>query len=214
MPKPKRIILIRHGQSQSNVDYRVRITVPDHKIELSPKGRQQAITAGVKLKKKIGEEKIAAYVSPYYRTRQTADGVLSKLPKKQLYLRYEDPRIREQEAGNFLNPADWERISNERKVAGIFFYRRHTGESGADVYDRASTFLETLYRDFQKPDFPDNVLIVSHGLTIRLLLMRWLHWSVEHFESTKNLDNCQMVEMRLQKDGRYKLSRPFSLRRK
>lgn len=29
------------------------------------------------------------------------------------------------------------------------------GESGADVYDRVSVFFETMYRDFDKPEYTD-----------------------------------------------------------
>ena len=50
--------------------------------------------------------------------------------------------------------------------------------SGADVYDRVSTFLETLYRDMEKGGCGENAIIVSHGLFCRLFLMRYYHWKV------------------------------------
>ncbi len=50
--------------------------------------------------------------------------------------------------------------------------------SGADVYDRVSTFLETLYRDMEKGGCGQNAVIVSHGLFCRLFLTRYYHWSV------------------------------------
>ena len=52
--------------------------------------------------------------------------------------------------------------------------------SGADVFDRVSTFLETLYRDMRKGRCGQNAIIVSHGLFCRLFLTRFYHWKVSH----------------------------------
>ncbi|MCJ7695420.1 MAG: histidine phosphatase family protein, partial [Anaerolineaceae bacterium] len=71
--------------------------------------------------------------------------------------------------------------------------------------DRVSTFLESLHRDFQKHDSPENVLIVTHGMMLRLFLMRWFHWSVEEFESLRNPKNCQIAVMQKGADERYTL---------
>ena len=73
------------------------------------------------------------------------------------------------------------------------------------MYDRVSTFLETLYRDFNKKEYPQNALIVTHGLTLRLFLMRWFHWTVEEFENLRNPRNCQIVVMQKKTDDRYEL---------
>ena len=50
--------------------------------------------------------------------------------------------------------------------------------SGADVYDRVSTYLESLWRDIEKGRCGENTIIVSHGLFCRLFLMRYYHWTV------------------------------------
>jgi broad specificity phosphatase PhoE len=68
-----------------------------------------------------------------------------------------------------------------------------------------STFLETLFRDFEKPEYAQNVLIVTHGFALRLFLMRWFHWSVEEFENLRNPKNCQVIVMEQESGGRYKL---------
>jgi broad specificity phosphatase PhoE len=96
-------------------------------------------------------------------------------------------------------------IQNERDNFSTFYYRIPDGESGADVYDRVSIFLDTLHRDFQKPIYPENVLIATHGMTLRLFLMRWFHWSAEEFESLRNPQNCQIVIMQKCLNDRYDL---------
>jgi len=87
-------------------------------------------------------------------------------------------------------------------VYSRFFWRPETGESCADVYDRISLFLDTLWRDILHPNSRlqgGAILIVSHGLTVRLFLMRWLHWTIETFQSTKNPANGQELVLELQK---------------
>jgi broad specificity phosphatase PhoE len=39
------------------------------------------------------------------------------------------------------------------------------------------------------------VVIVSHGMTIRLFLMRWFHWTVEEFETLRNPKNAEIIIM-------------------
>ncbi|MCP4351656.1 MAG: histidine phosphatase family protein [Desulfobacterales bacterium] len=48
-------------------------------------------------------------------------------------------------------------------------------------------------------------LIITHGVLLRLFLMRWFHWSVEEFENLKNPKNCQIVVMEKQDDDSFKL---------
>ena len=69
--RPNRIILIRHGESEGNADKHQYLLTPDYALMLTPKGIEQAQQAGLKIKEVVGAETIHAYVSPYYRTRQT-----------------------------------------------------------------------------------------------------------------------------------------------
>jgi broad specificity phosphatase PhoE len=45
-----------------------------------------------------------------------------------------------------------------------------------------------------------SVVIVTHGLALRLFLMRWFQWSVECFEESQNPGNCELVTMNKRKD--------------
>lgn len=98
-------------------------------------------------------------------------------------LRSTDPRVRASAGGALLLPA------------------ADAGESGADVYDRAATFWDSLLRgalspedmflpasQMPKPD--DALLVVTHGLTMRLLLMRYFAWSAQTFDAVYNPGNC------------------------
>ncbi|KAL9267773.1 Reticulon-like protein [Drosera capensis] len=77
----------------------------------------------------------------------------------------------------------------KRALYGRFFCRFPDGESAADVYDRITGFRETLRADIDPGRFqllhqrnPNlNVVIVSHGLTLGIFLMRWYKWTVSQF---------------------------------
>lgn len=202
--KPNRIILIRHGESEGNVDASQYLTFPDYALNLTPKGIKQPQQAGKEIKKIIGPENVYVYLSPYFRTRQTYQYLKASI-ETNVVKAIEDPRIRELDWGHLRHPDENEEIIRERDNFSTFYYRIPDGESGADVYDRVSTFLDTLHRDFNKRDYPQNTLIVTHGLTLRLFLMRWFHWTVEDFENLHNPRNCQVVVMQKKTDNYYEL---------
>jgi len=202
--RPNRIILIRHGESQGNVDKNHYKSVPDYALNLTAGGIEQARRAGKELQGILGNESLYVYLSPFIRTRLTYQ-YLKESIEENIARSIEDPRIREQDWGHLRHPDENEEITQARDSFSTFYFRIPDGESGADVYDRVSAFMETLYRDFNKRDYPQNTLIVTHGLTLRLFLMRWFHWTVEEFENLRNPRNCQIVVMQKKADERYEL---------
>ena len=202
--KPNRIILIRHGQSQGNEKPELHSKIPDYALELTPEGMSQARMAGVQLKQIIGNESAFFYISPFWRTRSTAEQIALQFRDNRVSYR-EDPRLREQEWGHLRPREETDVYESERDKYGTFYYRFPDGESCADVYDRVSDFLNTLHRDFKKKDFAENAVVVTHGMTIRLFLMRWFHWSVEEFEAVRNPYNCEFFILERQPYGKYDL---------
>lgn len=203
--KPKRIILIRHGESQANVDKYLFGSVPDYTIELTDFGREQAKEAGKRLKELVQDESLYFYVSPFWRARSTFEGVASAFPRNQFEYS-EEPRLREQEWGYLRCNEDFDKICRERREYGTFYYRIPGGEAGSDVYDRMNDLLGSLYRDFSDKDYPLNCVLVTHGLTIRLFIMRFFHLTVEEFELMIAPKNCSLVVLELQDDGHYRLT--------
>jgi broad specificity phosphatase PhoE len=222
--KPQLIYLIRHGESEGNIDDSIYKHIPDWKVNLTKTGKEQAVEAGKKLIKDFWVEmenppfngylnpdirRMIFYTSPYYRTRQTTaqiNGFFAETVK-------EDPRLREQEWSMFADDLSKEKIERERVNFGKFFYRMPHGESGADVYDRITTFIDTLYRDFEKEDYPIASCLVSHGLAIKAFIMRFFHLSVEEFDSTETPENCEIFKMRLDEDKKhYNLITPLKRR--
>ncbi len=172
----------------------------------------KAEEAGMKLRSLLRpDDTLHFFTSPYRRTRETTEGILDALtssnptpspfPRNTIKV-YEEPRLREQDFGNFQPcSADMSRMWQERADYGHFFYRIPNGESAADAYDRVSGFNESLWRSFGEDDFASVCVLVTHGLMTRVFLMKWYHFSVEYFEDLRNVNHCEFVVMKLNPDN-------------
>lgn len=212
---PKRIILVRHGEIREQGGG----ISPWHGTPLSGRGAEQAKQAGAAIRDVLDRScpswKMYVYVSPYECSRSTLMEMGRAFPKTRLIGVREECRVREQDFGNFQDAQKMKQLKEIRNQFGRFFFRFPEGESGADVYDRVSSFLESMWRDIDMQRFRHegegeeeelNLMIVSHGLAIRIFLMRWFRWTVEQFERLKNPKNCEFRVMQLGDGGEYSLA--------
>ncbi|KPI83144.1 phosphoglycerate mutase putative (iPGAM) [Leptomonas seymouri] len=98
----------------------------------------------------------------------------------------EDVRLRDGDIGRYINVEELMYHLQERERYGKFFYRFPYGESGADVCDRVTSFLDAFQRE--RVGFPmnTNVVIITHGLTMRMLIKRWFHLTVDTFHRMRS----------------------------
>lgn len=230
---PDQVILLRHGQSMGNIDERRYSTTADNAMPLTRLGWEQAKAAGKLLKQKLLLRKNVHFiVSPYVRAVETFHGIASAWcdPSEYDYIEdederlkawyarllemgltwHEDPRIREQDFGNFQDPTRIKKAKEDRNKFGAFYYRFPHGESASDVFDRISTFLDSLWRSFDVNQCRTYV-IITHGISIRVLLARYFRYTVDQFHMLLNPRNCEIIKLehdgagRLQLTGRHEL---------
>lgn len=159
------------------------IPMSDYNTPLTKIGFEQAKKVGKNLKKHI-EFPDAIYVSPYLRTRQTFAEIKKEWPELKKVTKISEERIREQEHGLSTVFNDW-RIYNVMnplqgllyKLEGGYEYRFLNGESKSDVRDRVRDFLGTIVRERAN----ENVLVISHHLTILSFRANLEHWDREQF---------------------------------
>jgi broad specificity phosphatase PhoE len=218
--RPGRLIVIRHGESEHNVDKDILKSVPDDAVHLTERGWSQALAAGEEIRKIIGDSEATFIVSPYVRTRETFHAMAKAWKGQDFSTEYvltsdgapsglkwlEDFRLREMEFGNFEDPEKMKEHRASRKKYGEFYYRfPDGGESCADVLGRMSSFLVWLERHWElHPDY-NNYVIVSHGIAINCLLMRWFNYSVDEFYSYENFTNCEYAVLEESAQGRLEL---------
>lgn len=236
---PHKVIMMRHGQSMGNINERLYSTTPDNAMPLTKLGWEEARKSGQVLKEKVlaSGESVHFIVSPYVRTVETFHGIVSAWcdPAEFKHIQdrderlkawygrllelgltwHEDPRIREQDFGNYQDPDTIKHHKRERHRFGVFFYRFPHGESASDVFDRVSTFLDSLWRSFDLNQ-SRNYVLVTHGIAIRVLLARYFRYSIEQFSMLSNPKNCEMVILahdgagRLQLEGRCEIEHSVS----
>mmetsp|Transcript_7698 Transcript_7698/g.11057 ORF Transcript_7698/g.11057 Transcript_7698/m.11057 type:complete len:352 (+) Transcript_7698:124-1179(+) len=154
-------------------------------------------------------EKIIFFYSPYERTQETLDEILSVIPSHKVVGTYADPRLSQQQKGNFQDVNELLVAQEERRRYGRFFYRYPSGEAGSDVYHRVSSFVSSLFRNcVQYKDHGYNlnemtVVVITHGSVLRLFLMRWFQFSVAEYEESTNPPFAQLVCLNKIKKGHH-----------
>jgi broad specificity phosphatase PhoE len=119
-----------------------------------------------------------------------------------------EPRLREQEFGN-MQDNNMVLYREEQQRVGRFWYRFPNGESGADVHGRVCSFWNDLKNSYlnvhpgRSQKHAKNVLIVTHGLTMRFLVCAERRWSPDTFETVWNPGNCEMWVLKLGSDDIY-----------
>ncbi|MBI1275936.1 hypothetical protein GC177_08190 [bacterium] len=185
-----RIFIIRHAESEGNLDLGMYTRHSDPKVPLSKLGHQQALAAGdwlAQYYKQAGEPRhVRMYVSPFLRTEQTAAEVAKLMGMRDaggiLESIQQHPLLKEQAFGLFEGLSDleqqarypdaYERIGNYYANGAKFYapFEIVGGESPFKVYERAKHFLGTLIRD-QEHNGQMDFVIVTHGVTARALAM-------------------------------------------
>ena len=177
-------------------------SVPDSKIALTERGFAQATAAGLQMRELLRNESVRFFVSPYMRARQTLVAILQAFDGQTVRVSPE-PRLREQDFGNFQNPEAMTSVFEQRQQFGRFYFRFPNGEAGTDVFDRTASFITYLFRTMgergagyfegERDAQPaQNYVLVTHGLLMRIFCMVYFRWTVTEFEQVWNPTNCEI----------------------
>ncbi len=190
---PQKILLIRNGQSEATLDSKLYSKIPNNKINLTKKGREEAREIAKKLQQIINpNETLKFYVSSYKRAIQTFHQIERELKKKNYNFIYQiEPLLKEQEFGNLTT------ISREKRKKrihiGKYYYRGNGGESGSDVFRRVEEFKKKFFDEieFGKKYFK-NIVLVSHACFFRAFAMNILNLSIETYHRMAKPKNCSI----------------------
>lgn len=160
------------------------VSIGDHNTPLAKDDTLKSQIVGQELKSKISLPDVI-FVSPYERTYQTLQGMISGWPELGDVKIVEEERLREQEHGLSLLYWDW-RVFNVmhldqlqlRKLQGPYWYRYPQGENRPDVRERVRSWLGTLTRDY----FEQETMGITHHLSILSLRANLERLGSEEFE--------------------------------
>jgi broad specificity phosphatase PhoE len=212
---PRRLVIVRHAESEANLrrlylereasqDMELGLGMRDADVPLTEHGRKQAEATGRALN--ADDPFAVVYVSPYRRTQETAERLVSQLAARPRPVLEE--RLREKEYGIFEGltkhgcqvryPDEWAR----RTRIGKYYYRPPGGESFPDVNLRVHSFLGTLIREHAG----EHVLVVTHSvvvLSFRRLLERMEEQEVLALDQQDEVKNAAALVYEVgSRDGR------------
>jgi len=218
--RPKRLVLVRHGESEANVYLNQVLKgeifsfppelakLSDWDIKLTEKGKKQSQKTGDYLYKTFGLFD-ACFVSPQQRAKETFKEILSRYGNKKNILEkntYYDSRLREKDHGavSYLSEEEMKRFFpheyERRQREGKLLFRPLGGESWYDVKDlRVGSFLNSIYRDYSNK----SILVISHSITIncfRMKLEKLDESNMLQIIQKEPLDNCGIVVFESEKN--------------
>ncbi len=206
---PRRLWLVRHGQSAGNVArdaahregaHRIELAVRDVDVPLSPLGERQATALGRWFAAGHGNGRPQVLLaSPYRRALDTArlfraaggaDGDEPICP---------DERLREKEFGilDGLTTAGIRAVEPDqaafRQLLGKFYHRPPGGESWCDVIFRLRSLLDTVSLHHAGRD----VMIVAHQvvvLCLRYIIETLSEAEILAIDAAGDVANCSVTE--------------------
>ena len=170
-----RIFLVRHGATVLTAEDRFAGAT---EVELSDEGREQVRRLALRLS---GEKIVAVYASPMGRTVETA----------QILAEPHGLEIQTRDGLREISHGRWEQMTRKEVEAAFpeeadawekdpYTFAPVGGESGLAVTARALPVLMDIVREHKGED----VLIVSHKATIRLLLSSLLGFDPRRYRDT------------------------------
>ena len=181
---------------------------------MTDKGWRQAAGAGAFLRDYLTARGIEAphriWASSFLRTKQTLRGVLAGLGDDAYT---EPPAIREdlrlgEQSYGYLPYVESQKGFFHRQVGKAlaafsravqqgspFMAQPPLGEAPAAAYSRVDSFIHTFFRDRERRGAPEDedVLIVSHGATIKSFMMRWFHIPLDGWPQLKTPGNTDIL---------------------
>ncbi|MET4727997.1 broad specificity phosphatase PhoE [Lysobacter enzymogenes] len=205
---PKRLWIVRHGQSAGNVardaaessgHELIDVTTRDADTPLSTLGelQSQALAEWFHQLEEV-ERPTALMCSPFLRAQQTCQAVAAALgiDKAEIHV---DERLREKEFGILDRytrhgiHSKFPDLAAQRALVGKFYFRPPGGESWCDVILRLRSMVQVLRRDH----VGENVLIVGHQVIVncfRYLLECLNEAEILEIDRQADVPNCSITE--------------------
>ena len=174
------LIIIRHGQTQANVDHKWHGSTD---TALNQTGEQQAQKAAERIAREHTD--IAAiYASPLQRTLHTALRIGELLDIEVIT----DPRLQEYGIGS-LEGTSFDDLRNQHNFFDLVAADPHYAPDRGESIHGVGTRVRSAFEEFAANHRGEKVVAVSHGAAMALALAGifhddWYQWHRFHFQNT------------------------------
>lgn len=183
-----KLVLVRHGQSQWNLENRFTGWVD---VPITEKGAQEAVRAGRELK---GLKFDVAFTSELQRAQQTLDILLKESGQGPVPI-HKDKALNERHYGD-LQGLDKAETAKKYGDEQVHIWRRSydvkppNGESLKDTADRTLPYFHKVVLPAAKDG--KNVLVAAHGNSLRAILMELEKLTPEQIMKV-NIGTCEPI---------------------
>ncbi|MDO5154033.1 MAG: histidine phosphatase family protein [Eubacteriales bacterium] len=160
-----KVYLIRHAESVGNIKGSLTSTTD---FELTEKGKLQAKRVGNLLYEELKGKQVAAYCSPLLRAKQTLEEILCCIGENNIKITQTDD-LKEMDLGILEGMPYDEQLKKYPDIdwgKRLSVFHAPEGECYQDVKNRVQRFWNNCFSQFYEGE---NILIVSHGITLRVL---------------------------------------------
>lgn len=184
------IFIIRHAQSIEDLDSTLYFTKPDSELVLTNLGHEQIEALSVELLSNLEQgDKVAIFSSPSKRVSLTVENLIPSLRTIDPTLTWEESNLLQKQFWGSVSQTNRARIEKERYETGVLRFNFPDGEKAIDFLNRTRYFTKTLPSDVK------NIIIITHGFMMRVLLMHLLDWSEDFFDTVAHPLNCEFKKI-------------------
>lgn len=196
----KQIFLVRHAQSEEDVDPNIRNRVHDHRISVTATGKTQVAELAELLRPKIDAyHRIRVIVSSSNRAQQTMHLFSSYFPDKQFEIVHEEC-VRNLNWGNVDETTICE-VEQERYRVGVLYFQFPEGDDTRVLVRNIEKFSDRLLASGRDSAYPECVIIFTHGFALRVIAKAILSISDEDFRYLSNPPNCYVATLNVTEVG-------------
>lgn len=196
----KQIFLVRHAQSEEDVDPNIRNGVHDSRIAITSTGKSQVENIAKILYPKIsGYKHIKIVTSPSNRAYQTMSLFCSYFPAISFEV-VREKCIKNLNWGN-VDETTLKEVEQERYRVGVLYFQFPKGDNTSELVKRIEKYIERLIRDGHDETYSECVIIFTHGFALRIITKALLNMSDEEFRYLSNPPNCYVATVNITKLG-------------
>ncbi|MBP9760566.1 MAG: histidine phosphatase family protein [Candidatus Pacebacteria bacterium] len=196
----KQIFLVRHAQSEEDVDPNIRNRAHDHRISVTAVGKKQVVEVAELLRPKIAlYNQVRVIVSSSNRAQQTMHLFSSHFPDKQFEIVHEEC-VRNLNWGN-VDETTIKEVEQERYRVGVLYFQFPEGDDTRVLVRNIEKFVDRLLVEGRRSSYSECVMIFTHGFALRVIAKALLSISDEDFRYLSNPPNCYVATLNLTNGG-------------
>ncbi len=190
----KSVFIVRHAESEEDVDPTLHNLTDDSKIGLTENGRRQIDSIVNKIALQVRNRITITFVSPSFRANETCKLAAVHIPELNRVRRI-DPRLRNLNWGA-ITLENRHIVEEERYKTGVLKYQFPSGDDSAVYARHIGEFVEEVQLQADRDDYPEVAIIITHGFAMRIIIKYFCNMPDSDFRWLANPSSAFVAELK------------------